>query len=164
MRCLRTVLLTLAACMAGLSLGVAANAQDCGMLPSLHRLKSETMTVLTATGPVKFKTDLALTRAEQERGLMCRQSIPYDHAMLFVFRPAQPVNFWMKNTLVPLDMLFIGVDGRIFSVVRKAPPLSLDPIPSNTPVIGVIEIGGGRADAFGIAPGDKVDSKSLPHG
>jgi hypothetical protein len=154
----------LAALAAGLCLSAPAYAQDCGMLPSLHRLKVEDMTLLTARGPVKLKTELALTSVEQERGLMCRKSVPNDHAMLFVFTPAQPVAFWMKNTLVPLDMLFVDANGRVFKVVRKAPPLSLEPIPSDGLTVGVIEIGGGRADAMGIEPGDKVVSKSLPHG
>ena len=164
MRFPRTVLYTLAACAAGLCFGAAANAQDCGLLPSMHRLKVETMTIASAKGPVKLKTELALTSAEQERGLMCRRKVPGDHAMLFVFKPAQPVAFWMKNTLVPLDMLFVGADGRIFNIVRKAPALSLQPIPSNGPAVGVIEIAGGRADALGIEPGDRVETKSLPHG
>jgi len=164
LRVTRTVLYTLAACAVGLCVGTAANAQDCGLLPSMHRLKVETMTILSPRGPVKLKTELALTPAEQERGLMCRKTVPGDHAMLFVFKPAQPVAFWMKNTLVPLDMLFVGADGHIFNIVRKAPRLSLEPIPSNGQVVGVIEIGGGRADALGIEPGDKVETTSLPHG
>ena len=164
MRVIQTVFLTLAACAAGLCLSSAANAQDCGLLPSMHRLKVETMTIVAARGPIKLKTELALSPAEQERGLMCRKSVPNDHAMLFVFKPAQPVAFWMKNTLVPLDMLFVGQDGHIFNIVRRAPPLSLEPIPSNGQTVGVIEIGGGRADAMGIEPGDRVETKSLPHG
>ncbi len=163
MRFTRTVLCALAACAAGL-VGTAASAQDCGVLPSMHRLKTETMTILSAKGPVKLKTELALTPAEQERGLMCRKSVPGDHAMLFVFKPARPVAFWMKNTLVPLDMLFVGADGHIFNIVRKAPALSLEPIPSNGAVVAVIEIVGGRADALGVEPGDKVETSSLPHG
>ena len=164
MRFTRTVFYSLAACAAGLCVGTGASAQDCGMLPSMHRLKVETMTILSAKGPVKLKTELALSPAEQERGLMCRKSVPTDHAMLFVFKPAQPVAFWMKNTLVPLDMLFVGADGHIFNIVRKAPALSLEPIPSNGQAVGVIEIGGGRADALGIEPGDKVGTSSLPDG
>jgi len=134
------------------------------MLPSLHRLKVEPMTFVTSHGPVKLKAEIALSGAEQERGLMCRKSVPDDHAMLFVFTPAQPVAFWMKNTLIPLDMLFVGPDGHVFKIVRKAPALSLDPIPSDGQTVGVIEIAGGRADAMGIEPGDKVEAKSLPHG
>jgi uncharacterized protein len=164
LRFTRTVLCALAACAAGYSLSTSANAQDCGLLPSMHRLKVETMTILSARGPVMLHTELALSSAEQERGLMCRKTVPNDHAMLFVFKPARPVAFWMKNTLVPLDMLFVGQDGHIIGVVRRAPPLSLEPIPSSGPVVGVIEIGGGRADAMGIQPGDKVEIKSLPHG
>jgi len=164
LRFTRTVLYALAAGAVGLCFGRAANAQDCGLLPSLHRLTVETLTIQSARGPVKLKTELALSPAEQERGLMCRKTVPNDHAMLFVFKPAEPVTFWMKNTLVPLDMLFVGPDGRIFNIVRKAPRLSLEPIPSNGSAVGVIEIGGGRADALGIAPGDKVEAKSLPAG
>jgi uncharacterized membrane protein (UPF0127 family) len=163
LRFTRTVLYALAAGAAGSCIGTVANAQDCGLLPSLHRLKAETMTIVSAKGPVKLKTEVALSPVEQERGLMCRKTVPGDHAMLFVFKPAEPVTFWMKNTLVPLDMLFVGADGHIFNIVRKAPRLSLEPIPSNGAAVGVIEIGGGRADALGIQPGDKVETQSLPH-
>jgi len=160
----RTVLLGLAAAVAGPWLATPATAQDCGVLPSIHLLKTEQLTVRTARGPVKLKTEIARSTAEQERGLMCRKTVPNDHAMLYPFTPPQQVAFWMKNTLAPLDVLFVDQGGRIFRIVRKAPPLSLDPIPSNGETAGVIEIGGGQSDALGIRPGDTVVSKALSHG
>ena len=160
----RTILLGLAALCVGLGMAASSSAQDCSELPPMHRLKVEPLTVTTAHGPVTFKTEIALSSAEQERGLMCRKTVGKDHAMLFVFKPAQPVAFWMKNTLIPLDMLFVGPDGHVFKIVRKAPALSLDPIPSDGQTVGVIEIAGGRADSAGVEPGDKIESKSLPHG
>ena len=82
--------------------------------------------------------------------------------MLFDFKRAQPVAFWMKNTLIPLDMVFIGADGRIVSIARNAVPMSEAPVPSGGPVLGVLEIAGGRAAQIGAEPGDRVRDRIFP--
>ena len=105
---------------------------------------------------IKFDVDLALNDVERARGLMFRDKLgPYE-GMLFDFYQEAPVSFWMKNTLIPLDMLFIAGDGTIKHIHANATPLSTDTIPSEYPVRAVLEINGGSARLLGIKPGDKV--------
>jgi uncharacterized membrane protein (UPF0127 family) len=105
---------------------------------------------------LKFNVELARNDAERERGLMFREKLgPYE-GMLFDFMREQPVSFWMKNTLIPLDMLFIGGDGTIRSIHANAVPRSTDSIPAGHPVRAVLEINGGSARLLGIKVGDKV--------
>jgi len=120
------------------------------------RLRVERLDVLTTAGVHHFKVEVADTPATQERGLMFRKSLAADRGMLFDFGSEQPVSFWMKNTLIPLDMLFIGADGRIVSIARNATPRSETPIASAGPVRDVLELRGGRAAEIGAAPGDRV--------
>jgi uncharacterized membrane protein (UPF0127 family) len=143
--------------LAGMLVGLALLAA-----PSTHAassLKVEPLGILTARGAAHFKVEIADTDASRERGLMFRKSLAADRGMLFDFKQTQPVAFWMKNTLIPLDMLFIAADGRIVSIAHNAAPMSETPIPSGEPVLGVLEIRGGRADEIGAAPGDKVQAR-----
>lgn len=87
---------------------------------------------------------------------MHRQSVAPDRGMLFPYNPPQTASFWMKNTLIPLDLIFIRPDGTIGRIADNAVPLSLEPIPSLEPVSAVLEIAGGRAAELGITPGDRV--------
>lgn len=103
-----------------------------------------------------FKVEIARTSAEQARGLMYRTALAPDAGMLFPFDPPQSASFWMKNTLIPLDMLFIRADGRIARIAANTTPLSLTPVDAGEPVIAVLEIAGGRAAAVGIREGDAV--------
>lgn len=107
-------------------------------------------------GDIAFKIELALTPEQQEHGLMFRKEVKPYEGMLFDFGYPRPVSFWMKNTLVPLDMLFIAADGRIVRIAANAKPLSTDTIDSGAPVSGVLEIAGGSALLLGIKPGDLV--------
>ena len=91
---------------------------------------------------------------------MNRPAMDPDHGMIFPYTPPQEVAFWMKNTLIPLDMIFIRGDGTIGRIEENAVPLSLEPVPSMGQVVAVLEINGGRSAELGIAPGDKV---SWPH-
>ncbi|QCI78720.1 DUF192 domain-containing protein [Hankyongella ginsenosidimutans] len=84
---------------------------------------------------------------------MFRASMPQDSGMLFVYKTPQPLAFWMENTYLPLDLIFIGQDGRILNVAANAKPLSRQPILSAGQAIGVLEINGGQAATLGIAPG-----------
>jgi len=115
-----------------------------------------TLAILTRGGPVHFTVELALTPEQQARGLMFRKELPERHGMLFDFGHEQQVSFWMRNTLIPLDMLFIGKDGVIRHLHEQATPLSEEPIPSRYPVRAVLEIRGGSARRYGIAVGDRV--------
>ncbi|MFO1085914.1 MAG: DUF192 domain-containing protein [Reyranellaceae bacterium] len=120
------------------------------------KFQKSSLIVVTSTREIKFDVELALTEAERSRGLMFREKLgPYD-GMLFDFHQEAPVSFWMKNTLIPLDMVFIAADGTIRHVHANAVPLSTDTIPSEFPVRGVLEINGGSARLLGIKPGDKV--------
>ena len=92
-------------------------------------LPVELLDIQTARGAFHFRVEVADTDAAREKGLMFRKSLAGDHGMLFDFKTAQPVAFWMKNTLIPLDMLFVGADGHIISIARDAAPMSETPIP-----------------------------------
>lgn len=119
-------------------------------------LVTEPLTIHSASGRHRFKVELALTAEQQATGLMYRRSLPANHGMLFPYSPSQNVAFWMKNTLIPLDMIFIRSDGTIVRIAH-AIPQSLEPVPSGEPVAAVLEIRGGRSGELGIAEGDTVD-------
>lgn len=114
------------------------------------------VTVETQGGARQFQVEVARTPDEQERGLKFRRSLPENGGMLFPIDPVAVANFWMKNTPIALDILFIRPDGSIASVREKASPYSTDIIDSGEPVGAVLEIPGGRAAALGIHRGDKV--------
>jgi len=122
-------------------------------------LRSEPLDVVTSHGVFHFTVEIADTDATRERGLMFRTKLAPDRGMLFDFKTAQPVGFWMRNTLIPLDMLFIGANGRIVSIARDATPKSDATIPSGGPILGVLEIRGGRAAEIDAAPGDLVENR-----
>jgi len=120
------------------------------------KFQRSSLVIDTGKREIKFDVDLALNDAERARGLMFRDKLgPYE-GMLFDFFQEAPVAFWMKNTLIPLDMLFIANDGTIKHIHANATPLSTDSIPSEYPVRAVLEINGGSARLLGIKPGDKV--------
>ena len=105
---------------------------------------------------VSYDVELATTSPQRSYGLMFRHSLAVNTGMLFLWDTEQPATFWMKNTYIPLDMLFVRHDGIIVKIVAHAKPLDLSYIASGEPVRGVIEIGGGEADRLGIETGDKV--------
>ena len=117
--------------------------------------KSE-LTIETAKGPHKFAVEVATTPEQMEQGLMFRQSLAPDAGMIFDFKSPQPAMMWMKNTLIPLDMLFVDAQGRIVNIHERAVPGSLETIGSGAPVRAVIELNGGSAARLGIKPGDRV--------
>jgi uncharacterized protein len=120
------------------------------------QFQRSSLVVVTGSREIKFDVELALNDAERSRGLMFRQKLgPYD-GMLFDFHREAPVSFWMKNTLIPLDMIFIAADGTIRSIHANAVPHSTETIPSQFPVRAVLEINGGSAKLLGIKPGDMV--------
>ncbi|HEY1797960.1 MAG TPA: DUF192 domain-containing protein [Stellaceae bacterium] len=125
-------------------------------LAQLQIFQTSEITISSATGDHKFTIELATTPAQQEQGLMYRRSMAPDAGMLFDFGRPQPTTFWMKNTLIPLDMLFVGADGRIVNIHERAIPMSEDMISSQGAVRAVIELNGGTAAKLGIKPGDRV--------
>ena len=100
--------------------------------------------------------EVAATPADQERGLMFRQSLAPDAGMIFPMPRPELATFWMKSTLIPLDLIFIRADGRIANIAADATPMSLAMISASEPVTAVLEIAGGRAAALDIRPGDQV--------
>lgn len=116
-----------------------------------------TLTIHSASGDHRFIVEVARTPREQEIGLMFRQSLGPDRGMIFPYDPPQDVSFWMKNTLIPLDMIFIRADGRIANIAENTTPLSLEPVPGEGPIAAVLEIAGGRSAQLGLQRGDTVD-------
>ena len=104
----------------------------------------------------RFTVEIAATREEQRTGMMFRRSLSPDRGMLFPYSPPQPVGFWMLNTYIPLDMIYIRADGTIARIVT-ATPHSLELVYPYEPVSAVLEIAGGRAAQLGITEGDRVD-------
>lgn len=142
--------------MRALLLAVVAVLTLAACADSSEALPLETITVDTRHGTRTFSVEIAADMKSQERGLMFRKEMDPDAGMIFVFDPPQIVSFWMKNTFLSLDMLFVRADGTISTISANAKPLSETSISSAEPVRAVIEINGGRAQALGIAPGDKV--------
>ena len=103
-----------------------------------------------------FEVELAVTFAQQAQGLMYRRSLPRDAGMLFLYKTAGPASMWMRNTLIPLDMLFIERDGRIAHIAQRTVPLSLTSIESPVPVVAVLELNAGTTHRLGIRVGDRV--------
>ena len=125
-------------------------------LPTARAAGQDTIEIVTRTGVHAFSVELATNAAERAVGLMNRKELPEGRGMLFDFHDDQPVQFWMHNTYIPLDMIFIAGDGRVVRVAENAKPMSDDLIPSGRPVRAVLEVIGGTARKLGIAPGDKV--------
>ena len=125
---------------------------------ALETFGTSELTVQTASGPQKFSIELALTDAQMEQGLMFRRSMPASAGMLFDFKTPTSVTMWMKNTVIPLDMLFLDPQGQIIDVHERAVPFSTDIIASKLPARYVIELNGGTVARLGIKTGDQVTS------
>jgi uncharacterized protein len=130
---------------------LAAQAQEADV-----QFKRSSLVVVAGGRDLKFEVELATNDAERSRGLMYRKQLGAYEGMLFDFYQEMPVSFWMKNTLIPLDMVFIAADGTVKHVHANAVPLSTEAVPSRFPVRAVLEINGGSAALLGIKPGDKV--------
>lgn len=114
------------------------------------------LSVTSEGGKHSFKVEVASTPEEQAKGLMFRTTLGADEGMIFPYDGKKPASFWMKNTPLPLDIIFVGPDHRITNIAN-AEPYSLTPLPSQGPVLGVLELRGGRAEELGIKPGDLVE-------
>jgi uncharacterized membrane protein (UPF0127 family) len=114
------------------------------------------LSIATASGVHSFQVEIAANDAAREKGLMNRRYMPADRGMLFEFEREAPVSFWMKNTYIPLDMIFIAHDGVVTRIAANAEPLSEAIIPSGGPCVAVLELNGGVAAQIGLKVGDKV--------
>ena len=112
--------------------------------------------IVTRNGVHVFSVEMATTDKERETGLMYRKELPDGKGMLFDFSPEQQISMWMKNTFIPLDMIFIRADGRILRIAENTEPQSLKIISSGGLAKGVLEVIAGTAQKYGIAPGDRV--------
>jgi uncharacterized membrane protein (UPF0127 family) len=121
----------------------------------------EEILVTTDAGAHEFEVEIADDVRERSLGLMFRRAMADDEGMLFDFRVEEPASFWMRNTYIPLDMLFIKADGTIESIAERTTPLSEKSVPSKGPVRFVLEINGGLSDTLGIAPGDRVSGPAM---
>jgi uncharacterized membrane protein (UPF0127 family) len=119
------------------------------------------LTIATDGGARVFNVELATTENQREQGLMYRSTLAPDAGMLFVYDHPQQVAFWMKNTIIPLDMLFIGGDGHIVSIHERAVPFSEETIPSGADAQDVLEVNGGTVDRLGIKIGDLVTGPAM---
>jgi uncharacterized membrane protein (UPF0127 family) len=131
--------------------GACAQSENDGV-----KFERSSLVIVTAAREIKFDIDMATTEPQREHGLMFRKQLGAYEGMLFDFFREQPVAFWMKNTLIPLDMVFIAADGTVRHVHANAVPMSTDTIPSEAAVRAVLEINGGTARLLGIKQGDKV--------
>jgi uncharacterized membrane protein (UPF0127 family) len=138
------------------ALALAAPATPALAQTRAQQLATQPLTIATARGAQRFQVEVARTSEQQAIGLMFRKTLAADRGMVFPMQPARFASFWMKNTLIPLDLLFIRADGTVSSIAANATPLSLAPIDSIEPVAAVLELKGGEAARRGIKPGDKV--------
>jgi uncharacterized membrane protein (UPF0127 family) len=129
------------------------------VLGSAGRLSAadlQPLEIVGKTGVHTFAVEMVVTPEEQAKGLMFRRELPEGQGMLFDFQREQPATFWMKNTYVSLDMIFIRADGQILRIAENTVPLSEGLVPSGGPVRAVLEVIAGTARKLGIAPGDRV--------
>ena len=122
----------------------------------LETFPTGTLSIVTAKGEKTFRIEIARTPRQHAQGLMYRRELAPDAGMLFVFDRPERAAFWMKNTYIPLDMVFIAPDGRIESIRQRTVPLSLTPVRSRGKVLAVLELNSGTASHLGIKPGDEV--------
>ncbi|MCE4224740.1 DUF192 domain-containing protein [Methylobacterium sp. C25] len=118
---------------------------------------TEPLAIVSKSGRHAFKVEVMRTDSDRGRGLMFRKSLAADRGMLFDFEQVQTVNMWMKNTYLPLDMVFIRADGTVARVAADTEPFSTKVIPSGEPVLAVLEVNAGTAQKLGIRSGDRVE-------
>jgi uncharacterized protein len=122
----------------------------------LQQFPRSELTIISATGRHRFQIEVAETPQQMMQGLMFRRSLAPDAGMLFDYKRPTTATMWMRNTLIPLDMLFVDARGKIVNIQQRAVPQSDDVIAAAAPVRAVIELNGGTAERLGIAPGDQV--------
>jgi uncharacterized membrane protein (UPF0127 family) len=147
------------ACSAACSSQTASPAPTPAATPARHSISGLEVIPLTITQDGKahaFRVEVAATMEQQQKGLMFRTAMGPDEGMIFPSDMPEPRSFWMKNTVIPLDIEFIGPDHLISNIAANAVPYSLDPIPSSGAAIAVLELNGGRAAQLGVMPGARV--------
>lgn len=115
------------------------------------------LTITTSGGTHRFRVEVARSPQEQARGLMFRTEMEPDEGMLFPYDQPRVLSFWMRNTVIPLDLIFIDAERRIINIAENAVPYSEESILSDAPAVAVLELNGGRARELGIVAGNKVE-------
>lgn len=154
---LLAVLAALAACS---PMAADAGERQASTSPARHPVSGLEVIPLSVTHAGQkhsFRVEVARTPAEQAKGLMFRTAMGPDEGMLFPRNPPDVPSFWMRNTVIPLDIIYIGPDRRILNIVANAVPYDETPLPARGVSIAVLELNGGRAAQLGLAPGDRVD-------
>lgn len=136
----------------GVGLAVATT-----LLPVAALADESKLTLRTDTGAYEFSVEVVDTPESRAKGLMYVTELADDAGMLFDFKEERPVSFWMRNTFIPLDMIFVGTDGVVRNVHANARPHDPTGIPSDGPVQFVLEIPGGRAAEIGLQAGDTME-------
>jgi uncharacterized membrane protein (UPF0127 family) len=153
--------MTIRLALAALALTLAGcKGQGANEAPAVHAESGLAVVPLTITSGGKvhrFRVELAQTTEEQAQGLMFRTRLGPDEGMLFPMEPPRPASFWMRNTVIPLDLLFVAPDGRIANIAANAKPYDETKLISAGPVKAILELPGGRAAELRIAAGDAVD-------
>ena len=157
---MNVVSLAVLICVAGLVAGCNGEAQNSAAQASApvaaSGLPLVELQIRSGARTHRFNVEVASTAEEQARGLMFRHSLGDDQGMIFPFSPPRPASFWMKNTLIPLDMIFIRADGTIGRIAANTVPHSLEPVAYEEPTAAVLELRGGRSAELGIKAGDRV--------
>jgi len=115
-----------------------------------------TLVLKTDSGDHSYTVEVATTLGEQAKGLMFRRSLPQSQGMIFLYDPPREIGMWMRNTYIPLDMIFIDAKNRVHRIATHTEPFSTDIIPSGGAVAAVLELNAGQADKIGLKPGDEV--------
>ncbi len=154
------LVLALTACSSQAADGGKASAVPAGQVVGAVHVESGLrlvdLTITHAAQKHKFRVEVAASGAEQEKGLMFRTKMGADEGMIFPMNPPRRASFWMKNTVISLDLIFVGPDGRILNIAARAIPYDETNLVSHGIVKAVFEINGGRAAELGIVPGDLV--------
>jgi uncharacterized membrane protein (UPF0127 family) len=138
-----------------LLLTATACAQMTRAAEPLDRFPQSSVEIVSGDARHRFDVWVADTPARRAQGLMFVRSLDADRGMLFLYDEPQYASFWMQNTYLSLDLLFVGVDGRIINIIESARPLSTDPLLSQGPAAMVLEVAGGTSQRLGIRPGDR---------
>ena len=153
-----------------LAFAVIAGAVIAGVVPSsaqikLQRFERDVLAIETADGRRhRLAVELAVTGAQHAQGLMYRRSLAEDAGMLFLYNGAGMLSMWMKNTAIPLDMMFIAPDGRIVDIAERTVPYSLETISARVAASAVLEVNGGTVARLGVQPGDRVLHRAFGSG
>ena len=147
---LATILASLRVIAAAIALGIGA------LTGNAAAQTLEKLDVVTAKSTTALQVEVMRTDTERAKGLMFRRFLPDDRGMLFDFKSEAPVMMWMKNTILPLDMVFIAKDGKIVSIAENTEPMSETVIPSGGAVLSVLEVNAGTAARLGWRAGDRI--------